>query len=331
MSAAKPRSGQVPPPRPFELLDKSVVELTGAGRDAKVRGPDRESDCPCGSRRRTRSCHGAPDGNWLIPAPGPLLSGPRTGYAHPKCIASGSHDCSEQISREHWLSANIQRELASAKGPALVSGAAWLHGATKPVGANALASKILCARHNGALSPLDSIAGDFFRGVRDAQEALALNGPGSLGPADDYFLLANGPLIELWLLKLFLGGVASKTWSEPTSVRSKPGVIPLHEILWRGAPWPTGWGLNSTGHLVDPAGSPNSIGIVPWSKDAELWGGTVEIGALNLNLALGAPDKSATIRPGCYYFERIETDVEMVVALAWPEDGHKAESYRRLE
>ena len=37
----------------------------------------------------------------------------------------------------------------------------------KTIGINSLSAKILCSRHNRALSPLDNIASEFFGHVRD--------------------------------------------------------------------------------------------------------------------------------------------------------------------
>jgi hypothetical protein len=75
-------------------------------------GPQGDELCPCGSRRRARSCHLAPDGWWLTPSAPPLLGDERTGYRHPGCYASTSSDCSSRLSREHWLSASVLNAFA---------------------------------------------------------------------------------------------------------------------------------------------------------------------------------------------------------------------------
>ena len=320
-------------PRPFPLLDDSVFTSSGYKRSTKRVGPDLDDACLCGSRRRTRSCHATAAGRWIASEPPPLLNDARTGYAHPECFGQAGADCSDKISREHWISANIHRQLhIDGKAP-MLSGAPWLHGASKSVGTKALASKILCERHNNALSPLDSIAGQFFQAVRDMQLSLASTTAPFLGPADDHFLLLSGPRLQLWLLKLVLGGVASRSFGAAgtplKSVRTQPGVA-LHDILWRGALFPNRWGLHARRHRVDPKGTPESIGVINHTIEDEVCGATVQFGALNLNLGLGVPENSATVQPASYRFDRPSTNVQKYIALAWPEDGHEPISYSNL-
>jgi len=115
-------------------------------------GPQGDELCPCGSRRRARSCHLAPDGWWLTPSAPPLLGDERTGYRHPGCYASTSSDCSSRLSREHWLSASVLNAFA----PITVSGMPWQHGSQHTLPVRNLGAKVLCERHNKALSPLAS-------------------------------------------------------------------------------------------------------------------------------------------------------------------------------
>ena len=37
--------------------------------------------------------------------------GNRTGFSHPKCYAGGDHNCSEKISREHYDSATVLKQI----------------------------------------------------------------------------------------------------------------------------------------------------------------------------------------------------------------------------
>lgn len=319
--------------RNFNSLNQSAVEVTNCVRDGTHFGPEL---CPCGSKRKSRSCHAQPGGGWIIPTPPALLHGPPTNYMNPKCFGAASNDCSPKISREHWLSDTIQSSLVSDAGPAIVSGTPWLKGQSKAISPNALASKILCERHNNALSPLDAIAGQVFRGIRAMQESLVSGAEIGAPPPRDHFMLVNGPYLELWLLKLFMGGVAARAFGHEgaplAAVRAKTGVAPLHEILWRGASWPDRWGMYSRDHPVDPIGTSNAVGIVPQAVNGELWGGTVEFGALQLNLALGSPDDGAIVRPAMFRFARPSlAPVNKVVALAWPEAGHAPIEYTRLD
>lgn len=53
-------------------------------------------------------------------------------------------------------------------------------------------------------------------------------------------------------------------------------------------------GLYSTAHLVDPVGSPNSIGIVPHSNDAELWCSSSWLTSAVLKFVSPAPSTPST-------------------------------------
>jgi hypothetical protein len=74
----------------------------------------------------------------------------------------------------------------------------------------ALQAKVLCTRHNSALSPLDTMAGEFFRALAEIYSDL---GRLTLSRKSIWHLF-SGEEFELWLLKTILGffhaGVLSK-------------------------------------------------------------------------------------------------------------------------
>ncbi len=129
-----------------------------------------EGDWPCESGRQASRCHRAKDGSWIAEAPPPLLTGPRTGYANPRCYARSSNDCDEELTREHFITDDLLGAI-SADGKVVVEGAAWQDKTTrqKTIGRGSLSRKMLCCRHNNALSPLDKVAAEFFRYFREDQ------------------------------------------------------------------------------------------------------------------------------------------------------------------
>jgi hypothetical protein len=140
-------------------------------------------------------------------------SSPATDYAHPSCFARGLKDCSQTVSREHYISRSILT-LFGEKG-LLVSGVPWIpDGSQKQVSPASLTGKILCERHNSSLSPLDSVAAKFFRFFTTEWS----------GDAIEVFL-TRGFDLERWLLKMLCGLVASgnathdgkqlSTWTPP--------------------------------------------------------------------------------------------------------------------
>ena len=91
-----------------------------------------------------------------------------------------------------------------------VNGASWLsEGEVRNISIATLAPNVLCKKHNRLFSPLDSVAGQFFRKLRrsfidlrtDAQDA-----PGSVW-------LMSGEALEAWMLKVALGHYYSGTSS----------------------------------------------------------------------------------------------------------------------
>jgi hypothetical protein len=116
--------------------------------------------------------------------------GTRTNFSHPSCYARELNDCDDEISKEHYISESVLEALG---GQILVSDPRreWIR---KPIGTASLASKILCKRHNNALSKLDAVAKKFVPCLLK-YEAEIVAGGGS-----DRF---NGHDIERWVLKAF--------------------------------------------------------------------------------------------------------------------------------
>lgn len=123
-----------------------------------------ESDpCPCRSGRSfSKCCLGVdlqlrPAGSRTTPKP------PRTGESNPRCYASILNDCSATISREHYLSKCVLEMLSESNMIALENFRVQGAEGTKLVSLASLTGKILCDRHNSALSALDTIASGFYK------------------------------------------------------------------------------------------------------------------------------------------------------------------------
>lgn len=265
-----------------------------------------------------------------------MITGDRTGYAHPRCYGGAAEDCSERISREHWLTGSIITAIRNDGTNLVASGLPWLNGKSAQLSVTSMASNILCERHNNSLSSIDAVAEKFFLATRSDQQSLA--DAEHTERSEDTLVLCQGPILELWMLKLFWGALASKSLGSNgapvPALRSDIDLRNFTDILWRGAEWPDGWGLYMRRHRVDPHGSPNSIAVQSHSgPDGTLWGGSVVIGALQLCLAFGVadgPHGDFFYRPGGVLFTGKGTSAEKVIALAWPETGHPSIHYERL-
>ena len=172
------------------------------GRPVNIHG-DR---CLCGSGRLMRDCCLFVRCNTTPPGPG-------TGHAHPSCFARDLKDCSSTVTREHYISQSILGLFGP--GGFTVSGMPWIpNGDKKRVSSASLTGKMLCERHNQALSPLDAVAAEFFH-FFTAEWA---------GDGVDVFL-TRGYDLERWLLKMMCGLVVSgnatldgkrlSTWTPP--------------------------------------------------------------------------------------------------------------------
>lgn len=111
-----------------------------------------------------------------------------------KCYAKSLGNCSGPISKEHFISESILRQMGNIES----KGVPWLTHLDRNITPNEFTSKCLCKYHNEFLSPLDSFAGEFFR------KALHFM------TEHDSTVMVWGPTFERWLLKMLLGLVGTK-------------------------------------------------------------------------------------------------------------------------
>jgi hypothetical protein len=317
--------------RPVRRLDEHVIR-DGDVRASQWYGPPPEDDCPCGSRRQATRCHRAKDGSWIAEPPPPLLTDPRTGYANPGCYARASRDCSEDLTREHYISDDVLESIAADGKVVMVEGAAWLgpDAKAKTVGVKSLSSRMLCGRHNEAMWPLDSTAADFFRHFREDQlDIFKYLGNDDRDSFARGFVLASGPYMELWMLKAIWGAIESGAMNVDgnKAYRFRLGVTAeqLAGILWRGADWPAAWGMYV---LLDRDNDQpikqNSLRLRLASMGSEVLGGYVQIAGFEFLIAFETPPVRRIYRPCGITFTRVGFPKSswMMAAFAWPKVGH---------
>ncbi|MBN7542163.1 hypothetical protein I3U58_00005, partial [Mycobacteroides abscessus subsp. abscessus] len=274
--------------------------------------------------------HRASDDTWVAERPPALITGPRTGYGNPGCYARSSQDCDELLTREHWISDDLLERVSNDKKVIAVEGAAW-QGRTpkqKIIGINSMSSKILCSRHNRALSPLDKVAAEFFTHLRD--DLLDMNWHTGLPPHfPNGFTLISGPYFELWLLKVLWGAIeaGALTVNGHVAYRFRLGVTTatLTEILWRGAQWPKDWGMyvmldRDTDYWIKG----NAVRVRPANVESEILGGYIQIGGFEYNISFESPPVRRIYRPAAISFQRRGfNNCWKMAAFAWPELGHE--------
>ncbi|BBX38909.1 hypothetical protein X011_25570 [Mycobacterium tuberculosis variant microti OV254] len=260
-----------------------------------------------------------------------MLTDARTGYANPGCYARVSNDCSEDLTLEHYISDDLLKSIAWDGKAVLVRGAAWLPSQTgKSVGVKSFSSRMLCGRHNRALSPLDHTATDYFRYfLEDQLDIFKFLGNDDRKSFARSFIMASGPYIELWMLKVLWGAIESKalTVDGRTAYRFRLGVPAeqLAEILWRGADWPGHWGMyviQDPDH--DQPVTPKAVRIRLESDGPEILGGYIQMAQFEYLIAFERPPVRNFFRPGGMAFRRVGFPAHSckLTAFAWPELGH---------
>ncbi len=113
------------------------------------------------------------------------------------CWAKNLGKCSNEMSKEHLLSAALWRSSSIS-----VQGFSWCKESPREVGLNSIATHILCKVHNNALSPLDTSAAMAFDSLREATRLA--NGRDKLAPrgwVPVTYNIREPHLLERWFLK----------------------------------------------------------------------------------------------------------------------------------
>ena len=233
---------------------------------------------------------------------------PKTHYSHRKCFARALGDCSKSISREHFFSQGVL-ELV---GETLHVSAPCFRPDGKSLKATALASNILCTRHNNALSPLDALAKKFFRFA--------------LGRTEHEALIIRGTDLEKWLLKLMCGLIATGHGETSTGVKIvglQPPLAALH-TLFGALDLPPGGGLRV---LEKPGRSlVDAMSVHILASETQAEGVAVRLKYVELLFTIPPlPDKLDDGTRLHYRPSSVGIDLDGVyreVHLGWPEGNH---------
>lgn len=200
-----------------------------------------DSLCTCGSELPLKEC--------CFKTIDTTPKGPKTNYAHPKCYAMELCDCSPTISKEHYFSKSVM----DLWGKEAKVGAPFIKGDGKFLKLSSLSAKILCERHNHALSSLDELAKKFFKFV--------------LFKTEYEYLVIRGADLERWLLKVMCGFIATGYAQTITGKFITAKLPPLAQlnVLFGRSDLP-----NSLGLVIptkDGNGLPNELGVIIHADD----------------------------------------------------------------
>ena len=229
------------------------------------------------------------------------------------CYAGVLADCSSKRSREHYVSESLLHHLNRTNNLS-VGGFPWLEGKDKILPPSALASRILCERHNASLSPLDAMAVRLFRAFDE-------EGAGASGRR--VLHLFSGHDLERWLLKILCGVAYSKAFPLETEADLS---IPKQwlEILFGSSEFTNEQGLYvciSRGHRFE---GPHGVGLRAITGRGRLSGMGFLVCGYEFILSMsGFPSRSFDGRKVAYRpleFYTTGKDFEKSVALTW--DGN---------
>lgn len=227
-----------------------------------------QAACRCGSEKLGRECCWREWGWHKSPA---VINLTDTGYSgsHPRCYLNALNSCSEKLSREHVISATVLKAIN--QDAIDVSGFPWIKaGETKRVGVSSLVANCLCAAHNHVLSPLDAVAGQFYRAL---QSGLGKE------PGKQQRYLFSGHDVERWLLKTLAGMAASRNLS--SQHERLPGLfnneISVPSLLENALAWKAPLGMYSLQRLGQRLQLKNGLEIAPLSAETKELGGMITL------------------------------------------------------
>ena len=171
--------------------------------------------------------------------------GPRTGLVTPGCYAAALGDCDgNPTTREHYLSLNLLKRFGA---KFFVEGVPWADSPSERT-ASDMVARVLCKRHNNALSPLDTTIGNFYDVLAGAHEGREVG-----------VHLFEGEDLERWALKMLLGRLASGNVRWHNGSKERPEISLLYlRILFGEEDMPDGCGFFYVGDPVQRHGRRSS-------------------------------------------------------------------------
>lgn len=186
------------------------------------------------------------------------------------CWASSLADCDQKLTREHVVS-----QCLFDTDQIMVQGFPWCLNEPKSIGLSNLVAKILCKKHNSALSDLDSAALDAFNVFREAIRLNDVRGK-IRKPAlwNVQRFVIDGPLLERWFLKTLINVSFGKEWTigSGTHTAGNPSKE-LVEIAFGLRQFENGGGLYVAGEAGEQIDSMDRVNVTPMTDGTNLVAG----------------------------------------------------------
>lgn len=196
-----------------------------------------------------------------------------------KCWANGHGECSNKISREHLISSGIFEDQNI-----LIGGDPWCQGSERKISVASLTAKILCTKHNSAISPLDE---EGINAVRLFEQFFPDNMKSNhKAPFKD---VINGHLFERWLLKTAINNSVKSDLhigiGMSDSSLGKPSPY-LLAVVFGELQFTHQMGLYVIGNSAPISLTAGQITIIPVHRDGNIGGFYFHIRGLNVFLSL---------------------------------------------
>ena len=271
-----------------------------------------DDPCPCESGLPAMECCLTPNGFKCKP----VLTDPpcpKTGLSRKGCYAASLCDCGSCLSREHFVSHSILRKIEDGNQCGVkISGFPWMDdecGRIFPP--QALVSRVLCDRHNSALSGLDAVAERLFS---------ALDEKNAAGSEQNLLYLFNGHDIERWLLKVLCGFASSGnlTFTRPITSDIPAGWI---EVLFGIKNFEPGQGLYVCRTRGTKFEGPRGVAVSPVGRRSSLVGVILLVCGYELILVMSPPAERQLLNRQVVYrpmeFHVTGPAYEKSVVLCW--------------
>jgi hypothetical protein len=189
-------------------------------------------------------------------------------------------------------------------------------GATRRrVPAKTSGARILCERHNVALSPIVRLGLKFF----DDLSRVGSTFPSMPGPSCQIVTAVNGYDVERWLLKILLG-LARGIWTETNESWHPPQW--WLEVLFGDKALPHGVGLSCLSGPDELLTDDQRVGMEPlWLPNGIPGGLLVRIAGIRFSLLMtSGAERLGTYRPGAFRFTSKDGQQQQILILGWNQE-----------
>jgi hypothetical protein len=276
-----------------------------------------EQPCACESGATAGACCLSSAGTWHKAPRNLTPPGPVTGISNLKCYLRTTRNCSDAISREHYISESVLATVEENE-TSKIAGLPWQTPRTfSVVGTGRLVSKVLCKRHNEALSPLDAEAGRLIETIGNYDREFNQENPRA------EISILCGEELEKWMLKTTCGMVAAGQVTRD-GVRVEPYIPEIWtSILMGKAEWPPLWGFYSAVPMGATYHSSSfSYRTMSRPETGHVLAAEMILNGVALYLLLGRPDVPSAwgvYRPRTLVFE--QGSVEKFIEISWRNPG----------